>query len=122
MPYLREKTTVNELSKAFYEKGLTISVKDKNGKELAGNNNIGTGAVISTSDGKIYTAIVCGDVDGNGTIDSTDYLQIKKVFLKEMSLQGAFLSSADTNNDGTINTTDYMQIKKYFIGGFDLYR
>lgn len=122
MPYLREKTTVNELSKAFYEKGLTISVKDKNGKELAGNNNIGTGAVISTSDGKIYTAIVCGDVDGNGTIDSTDYLQIKKVFLKEMSLQGAFLSSADTNNDGTINTTDYMQIKKYFIGGFDLYK
>ncbi len=122
MPYLCEKTTVIELENAFSEKGLTISVTDKNGNLLSENQFVGTGAKIEASNGSSYTVIVCGDVDGSGSVDSTDYLQIKKVFLGEIKLEGAFWSAADTNEDSLINSTDYMQIKNYFLGGFDLYK
>ena len=68
-----------------------------------------------------YTVIVKGDIDGTGIINSTDYLQIKKAFLEEITLENEYLAAADTNGDGRINSTDYLQIKNYFLDQFDLY-
>ena len=64
---------------------------------------------------------VKGDIDGTGIVNSTDYIQIKKMFLGTISLENEYFAAADTDNTGKINSTDYLQVKKYFLGQIDLY-
>ncbi len=55
-----------------------------------------------------------GDVDGNGTIDSADALEILKYVVglnKDMDL-----SIADLNGDGVVNTLDALQVLKIVVG------
>jgi endo-1,4-beta-xylanase len=65
--------------------------------------------------------VVKGDVNGDGCIDSTDYLRIKGHFLERIELTGAFLLAADCDEDGTVTSTDYLQLKSYFLGTYDLF-
>ena len=79
---------------------------------------IGTGCKIETLDGTEYIYIVVpGDIDGSGTIASTDYIGIKRYF---SGVGGEFdrwqLLAADIDNDGQITSTDYIRIRKYFSG------
>ncbi len=122
MPNIPANTDVNTFKLSYFEKyGVVIKSITKDGKELDNKDIIGTGCVIETTDGKYYTAIINGDTDGNGKIDATDYLRLKKAFLGELVLEGVFITASDTNDDGTINSTDYLQIKNYFLGKYDLY-
>jgi CheY-like chemotaxis protein len=78
-----------------------------------------TGCEIKTG-GKTYTAVVLGDVDGSGTVDSIDYLKVKSLCVGAVTLEGAFYSAADVDYSGTITLTDYMRIKGHFVGTYDL--
>jgi hypothetical protein len=64
------------------------------------------------------TVAVMGDLDGNGAIDSTDYLRVKAAFLDTYVLSNAENASADVDGDGTVGTTDYMRIKEHFLGTY----
>ncbi len=68
-----------------------------------------------------YTAVINGDVDGSGNIDSTDYLKIKTYCLGNASLTGAYYEAADVDGNGRIDSTDYLRIKGHFVGTFDLF-
>jgi hypothetical protein len=92
-----------------------------NGEELSADSKIGTGTVIADSNGSFVTVAVKGDTDGDGSVTSTDYVQIKKAFSKSISLEGVYALAGDTNGDGEINTTDYVQIKSHFLGNSDIY-
>jgi hypothetical protein len=65
--------------------------------------------------------VVVGDVDGNGGIDSTDYMRVKAAFLGEFVLNDTQRKAADVDNGGAIDSTDYMRIKGQFIGAYDLF-
>ena len=121
MPYLIEGASLKDVNYTLAYEGMKLTAKDKNGVSLSDDSILGTGCVVADELDNSYTVIVRGDVDGNGRVDSTDYLQIKKVFLDELTLEGAFSAAADTNNDGIINSTDYLQIKSHFLGELDLY-
>jgi hypothetical protein len=59
-----------------------------------------------------------GDVDGDGSVTSTDYAIVKRYILQTLT---AFPSSnghiaGDVNADNSINSTDYALIKKYLLG------
>jgi hypothetical protein len=105
----------NKLAKVF----------DENGNEVALTEKVGTGFKIEliVDGAKIdsLTVIVLGDVNGDGAVDSTDYLKIKKQFLGENSISGIFLSSADIDKNGIIDSTDYLKIKCHFLGSFNLF-
>ena len=62
-----------------------------------------------------------GDVDGNGIIDSTDYLRIKGHFLGTYTITGIALESGDVTSDGVIDSTDYLRIKGHFLGTYNLF-
>ena len=81
--------------------------------------DIGTGYTVS-ADGRSVRIVVGGDTDGNGIIDTTDYLIIKKVFLNLHYLEGAYFKAADTDGNGVIDTTDYIGIKRFLLGVTDL--
>jgi hypothetical protein len=59
-----------------------------------------------------------GDVDGNGVIDTTDYMRVKSAFLGEYDLNEDEFWAADVDQNGLIDTTDYIRIKAHFLGDY----
>jgi hypothetical protein len=121
MPNVVADTSVSDFVSFLGQHGVTVTIADKNGNALSDTSFLGTGCTVTDSKGNVFTVIICGDVDGSGKVDSTDYLQIKKVFLGELSFEGAYYSASDANGDGIVNSTDYLRIKSYFLGLIDLY-
>ncbi len=80
-----------------------------------------TGCTITVGGTGSYVAVISGDVDGNGIVDSTDYLRIKQYCLGSLQLSGAFYEASDVDASGVIDSTDYLRIKGHFLGTFDLY-
>lgn len=70
---------------------------------------------------RTYTAVILGDVDGSGEINSTDRLRIKKYFLHLYELNDLYLTASDVNCDGEITSTDYLKIKLHFLGKDSMY-
>ncbi len=105
------KTTEDDL-KAMFEGDVTVTLVKK---------EVGTGCVVTSEDGISATVVMIGDVDGSGTIDSTDYLSVKKHFLKQTTLTDVAALAADVDGNGRIDSTDYVAIKSHFLGVNKLY-
>ena len=117
MPNVLPKTTVETLKGGTNGK-ITV-VYDLEGNVVSDTENVGTGYKV-VADGKEYTVIVKGDLDGDGAISTTDYYRIKMSLLGDYQLEGIYADSADADKDGKITTTDFMRIKSAFIGDFEL--
>ena len=111
-------TTANTLLSNIIEKAY-CEVVDTSNKTVAGDKVIGTGMMVKLKDGNTvkgaWTAIVTGDVNGDGAVSITDLLAVKSHLLKKTTLSGPFATAADTNGDGTISITDFIQIKAYIL-------
>lgn len=59
-----------------------------------------------------------GDVDLNGTVDTYDYLLVKRCYFGTVSLGDIQLKAADVNENGTVDTYDYMLVKRIFFGTY----
>ncbi|MBE6648884.1 MAG: starch-binding protein [Ruminococcaceae bacterium] len=118
-----EKTTASTLLSAFASNEL--SVYDSNGNAVSGDDIVGTGYCIRyIKDGKIVDyleIIIKGDIDGNGVVDSTDYLRVKQEWLNRIISSDVYEIAADIDNNGVIDSTDYLRIKSHFSGTYDLY-
>ncbi|TYQ14912.1 UNVERIFIED_CONTAM: endoglucanase [Acetivibrio alkalicellulosi] len=56
-----------------------------------------------------------GDLDGNGSIDSTDYVLLRRHLLEISPLTGDALLAADVNGDGVLDSTDYVILRRYLL-------
>lgn len=82
--------------------------------------NVGTGYTL-TSDGKTYTIVVLGDVNGDNEINSADLLTIVKHLKGTLKItQECKMKSADVNKDGEINSADLLSIVKYLKGSIKI--
>ena len=78
--------------------------------EKGNNNATGSKILVEKADGtifKTYTVIVFGDVNGDGTVDGFDALEIDLAINGYTTLSGEFAIAADVNADGIVNSTDY---------------
>ncbi len=94
-----------------------------NGKQITGSALVGTGAELRlySSDGAIldsYIVAMTGDINGDGKISMTDYLQIKERIVKNKTLNTENEYACDVNGDGKITMTDYLRLK-YCIQGHE---
>ncbi len=92
-------------------KNATITLKDKNGKELSDTDLVGTGTTVSIIDenGTIaneYTVIVHNDIDGNGKITAADARAALRGSAKLDIIDGVYSIAADFNGDGKITAAD----------------
>ena len=97
---------------------MSLFIKNKKSvtlDELKNEKYISTGNKY-VSESKEYSVVIKGDTNGDGVVNSTDYLQIKKAFLNQLSLKNEYFIAADTDSNGILATTDYLQVKKFFLG------
>jgi hypothetical protein len=105
------KVEPNVSVKELLAKYSSAVIKDKSGKQITDKSvKVGTGYTI-TVDGKAYTIIKLGDINGDGEISPLDYVKIKNHIMSATTLSGCYKSSADTNNDGEISPLDYVKVK-----------
>lgn len=71
-------------------------------------------------DGKSYTAVIYGDVAGDGNITIKDLLLIKKHLLGEKELSGAYGEAANISKDGGITIKDLLLLKKQLLGQYNI--
>ena len=65
---------------------------------------------------KTLTAVVTGDINGDGNITLSDMLMVKSHILGKSTLSGAAALAADTNDDEALSITDFLQIKAHVLG------
>lgn len=98
-------------TEAFYFDGSAADMSDL----------VGTGAVIRVTDidtGKVVyekTAVIFGDCNGNGKINSTDIMLIKRHIFNQSKLTGVYFFAADVYQNGVINSTDFMLVKRHIF-------
>ncbi len=120
-----EKTSVANLITNFAN---TVTVLDRTGKEVEDYETyVGTGFRVVTYDGDEIAdelvIIVKGDVNGNGVIDTNDYMLIKRACLGTVNLSegSAAHRAADVNGTGVLDSNDYLQVKTHYRGLIDLF-
>ena len=116
-----DKTTVADLLAAIGDsEGKLYSVTDSKGSKLSADALVGTGAVVTelvSGAAEKYTAIVRGDVNGDGKLTATDYLLVKKAVLKLDKLEGVYLEAAACfNGEDGLTASDYLMMKKAILG------
>lgn len=111
-------TTVSSLKKQFYNPSWSISVYNGS-KKLSNTNYVGTGMTIKLKiNGKVRESlklIVRGDINGDGKATGTDYLLVKKYYLKRLSPNSIQKVAADINGNGKINVGDFMKIRLHAL-------
>lgn len=101
-----------------FEEGDTLVLKDAAGNPVTAGF-AGTGMSVSKYDTQgvlldRVTAVIRGDLNGDGTVSTVDYMRVRKLFLQAYTAAPAELKAADVNGDGDISSVDYMRIKKHF--------
>lgn len=99
----------------------SVSVVNANGNGISGNTRLGTGSVITVLDNDgvtkyKYTVVMYGDVNGDGNVNSVDYVNIKNYVMKKNQLSSVSLKGADVNKNGITDAVDYVIIRNYIMG------
>lgn len=92
-----------------------------NGETLAhGNTHIRTGMTVALMDDgtakTAVTAVVTGDVNGDGKLTKEDLLAVKAHLLKAADLSGAAAQAAECSGDGSVTITDFLLLKAHLLG------
>lgn len=75
-------------------------------------------------DGTVYkrfTCVVKGDVDGNGKINSSDYIAMRLAILKKLTLSKEASIAADLDDNGKINSLDYIRLRMHILKIVDIH-
>ena len=70
----------------------------------------------STYFNNAYNGNLIGDVNSDGTVNSSDYVLIMRHILKTITLTDVQENNADVNSDDKINSQDYILVKKHIMG------
>ena len=95
--------------------GITIE-KIENGTAIG---EIKTGAKIKIGN-KEYTAVVLGDINGDGQITTVDAARALKTAANKYTLKDECFSAADINGDGQITTVDAARTLKAAAGKYQI--
>jgi len=61
-----------------------------------------------------------GDADGNGKVESKDYLMLKRHILGTFTIPADLASNMDIDGNGKVEPKDYMMLKRVILGTFTM--
>ncbi len=79
----------------------------------------GTGVYL-LADGAAMRLVVQGDGNGDGRVDSADYLLIKRVVLGTFRPAPVYARAMCLTNGETVESADYLLLKRYMLGTYTL--
>ncbi len=111
------ETTVTDFIKNLAVTNGTAVVTDAAGKQKSGL--VGTGDILRLYSGdklhKSYPIVIYGDVNGDGKVSSLDLRVAQKHILKIASIDGYYLTAADSSKDGALTSLDLRVTQKYIL-------
>lgn len=113
---IEDLQTVNDI----INKLKTATVKNLSGMVITGDILVGTGCVIYYNSSN-YTVVIKGEVNGDGKIDSKDYLFVKRGYLGTYKFSACQLKAACLENTPLPTAKDYFKIKRHFLGTYNLF-
>ncbi|MCD7840707.1 MAG: glucosaminidase domain-containing protein, partial [Erysipelotrichaceae bacterium] len=105
-------SSINQL-----QSSTTVTVKNTNSQTIT-SGTVSTGMTLTLKTGSssnTYTLVIRGDVNGDGSIKSGDYVRVKNYIMGSVSLTAAQKLAADANKDGSVKSSDYVRIKNYIM-------
>ena len=98
----------------------SIVVKNSSNEDLSDDSLIGTGSKVQIVNSENivvyeYNILIYGDVNGDGKINSKDYMMVKNHIMETSILNGLNVEAADTYIDSKITSKDYMMIKNHIM-------
>lgn len=106
-------------SLAAHFKNTELKLK-KGDSPMAPGDTVGTGCILESFAGgtlvETRTLAVTGDLNGNGQIDTLDYIKLRLLILGIGAHSEAQRAAGDVNKSGTINVTDYILIRLNILG------
>lgn len=101
-----------------YNSGASVSVTDSSGK-VKNNASFVTGdkiKVVGKDGTKEYTAIIYGDISGDGLIDKNDLLYVQSAAFGYVTLDSIKAYAADINKDGKVDKNDLLYVQSHVFG------
>jgi len=83
------------------------------------NDSFRTGDIIKVTAGdgvKSYTAVIYGDVDGDGEVSRKDLLQVQRDVFGYGALSGVYKMASDIDKNGVVDKTDLLQLQRDVFG------
>ncbi|MGN0537322.1 MAG: dockerin type I repeat-containing protein [Acutalibacteraceae bacterium] len=106
--------TIAQIKKEITYTGYTAQFSDHNHKTKT-SGILGTGATLTLTDGSkshTYTFLVCGDISGEGNINTRDITALSDYLIYKSDLTELQLKAADLNKDNIVNTSDLLSLYK----------
>ncbi len=112
-------TAVSTFLKGFPDREFIRVYRSDGQTPVQGQESIGTGYVVQLIVNGIVkdtkTAMITGDINGDGKISAADYVNVKFSVLKKQVLTGMYSVAADVNGDGKVTAADYVYIKFHVL-------
>ena len=126
--YLRRipiaENTVAEIKSSFANDEEKLFFCNLDESFMVDSDLVGTGTVVKLIDGETVLdeifAIMTGDFDGNGKVQTKDVSMMSKHVLNMLDANEIQMIAVDANGDGFVNVRDCAMISRYIAGKEDL--
>ena len=80
-------------------------------------------AFVMVSETEVYgfaveSEFTFGDVNGDGRVNTADYVVLKRHIMGSYKLSDDALARANINGDAKLNTADYVLLKRFIMGSW----
>ena len=111
---VKQNTNQEKFAQKFDEEEYTIY---RNNNQIAEEDILATGDIVQLKNGKEYTIVVSGDINGDGKITNYDLSALKRYILKVREFNELEKLAADANTDGqALGVKDYSKMKRIILG------
>ncbi|MBQ2677112.1 MAG: family 16 glycosylhydrolase [Clostridia bacterium] len=99
---------------------VSVEFYDKNGAKVQDGEKIATGMTMKiVKDSNVTdfaTVVIYGDVSGDGEINASDLLSIKRCLLSVSPLEGCYLEAGKVTKASNISASDMLKLKRVILG------
>ncbi len=118
---VKANTTLSALKSKF---STSIEVLSPDGKTLSDSDLIATGCSVAVYSGSTFVGnlkvVIKGDINGDGKVESSDYIMIKRSFLGTYTIENEYMMAALVSGGVKLSIADYVMVKRSVLGSYVL--